>query len=404
MATKQKNQHLIPRCYLANFVSNDVPAEQQSNPHFERGIWTTSPAMDQEWRLQGIGKVLSRSYAYELPGDTPHAQQIEAFLSAVESPWRGIIHKLSTRGALSSDQDFQLRFFIATLFHRTDTTMGMVQSFSDQIEQLYRRVERGSTGSESAADELFRDAQHLSKMLIVDPSFGAVIQGLRIHFLCNATSDLFLSSDSPVYLSHRHSDEVARLLPPTYMKSSAPTNVRRPLVLCPLTPTLMLLACEFVADEFADSPFITIADRQQATLLNILTIENARELLLSSLRDPFGQNHAAIAAILRTGSCGGRERGTWMLLYTSEGRYWLPLESYKHDIQAIVFMTPALDTLLKAAADEALVSAEIFVDGQSRGGMREIQFDDVDISGKWPTRIGLRVKLPIGKSTTASMQ
>jgi hypothetical protein len=397
VATKQKNQHLIPRCYLANFVSDDVPAEHRSNPQFERGVWTTGPTLDEDWKLQGIGNLLSRSYAYELPGDTPHAQKIESFLSAVESPWPGIVRTLSSRQALNADQEIQLRFFIATLFHRTDAVMDMIQGMSNEIELLYRSVERASMGAETAADELFRDTQHLSKMLIKDSRFGAVIQGLRIYFLCNDTPACFLSSDAPVCLRHLHSDEVARLLPPTYVKSSVPTNVRRPLMLCPLAPGLMLLACEFLSDNHADSPFITITDRQQSTLLNILTIANARDLLLSSLRDPFGQNQPAMAAILRTGSCGGRDRGTWMLLYTSEHRYWLPLERYEHNVQTIEFMTPALDTLQQAVDDEALVSAEIFVDGQSRAGIQEILFEDVDVSGKRPTRIGARVKLPIGK-------
>jgi hypothetical protein len=398
MPTKQKNQHLIPRCYLAHFVSSEVPMEHQGNPHFERGVWTTSPTLDHEWKLQGVGNLLSRSYAYELPGDSPHAQKIECFLSSVESPWPGIIRTLTSQQSLSAAQESQLRIFVGALFQRTDATMGMVQSVSDQIEQLYRRVERASTGQEKAADELFRDTQHLPKMLITDPAFEPVICGLPLHFLCNVTSRPFVSSDSPVCLTHRHADEVATLLPAEFIKPSARTNLRRPLVLCPLTPALMLVACEFLADHYASFPFITLTEASHSTLLNILTIENAQDLLLSSLPAPFGPEQPAMAAVLRAGSCGARQHGAWMLLYTSERRYWLPLEAdFERALQTIEFRTPALDLLQQASQDEMLVSAEIFVDGQCRGGIREIRFEDVDLTGTRCSRIGARIKLPIGK-------
>jgi hypothetical protein len=272
--------------------------------------------------------------------------------------------------------------------------MSMIKGWSDQIEQIYRRVEQGSTGKETAADELFRDTEHLPKMLIMDPAFHAVFSGLQLHFLCNSTSHPFLSSDSPVCLTHRHADEVTSLMPAAYTRAQAPTNERRPLVLCPLTPALMLLACEFVSDQYAGLPFITIIDSTQSKLLNVSSIENAQGLLLSSTCEPFGQDQPAIAAVLRGGSCGARQHGVWMLLYTSEHRYWLPLESYQHTLQSIDFTTPSLDLLQQASDDGSLVSAEIFVNGHSRGGMREIRFEHVDVTGKLRTRIASRIKLP----------
>ena len=396
MPSKQKNQHLIPRCYLANFVSDEVSPEHANNPRFERGVWTTDPSLEHEWTLQGTGKLLSRSYAYELPGDLPHEQKLENYLGTVETPWPSIIQALGLRQNLTAEQESRFRLFLGTLFQRSDAVMATSQGWSSQIEELYRRVERDTTGQEAAADELFRDTQHLSKVLIMNPAFDAVLGGLRLHFVCNETPNAFLSSDAPVWLTHRHADEVARLLPANSVQASAPTNVRRPLVLCPLTPKLMLVACEFLGETYDDRPFMTITDVMHSSLLNLLTIENARDLLLSSLRAPFGSNQAAVAKILRSGSCGPQQQGAWLRLYTSEHRYWLPLDEFERTIQTIRFRTPSLDLLREASEDESLVSAEVFVDGRPHCGMREIQFDHVDLTGAHSSVIGAKLKLPIG--------
>lgn len=398
MPTKQKNQHLVPQCYLVNFISSEIPAEHQENVHFERGIWTTSPTLDDEWRLQGIRNLLRRSYAYSLPEDSPHHQKIERFLSTVETPWPGIIQTLISERIPSPDQESELRMFVSTLYQRTDSTMDMVQGWIGDIERLYRDVERASTGQDRAADEVFSEAHNTPKKLIEDTVFYRVFRSHRLHFLRNMTTSPFLSSDSPVSLTHRHADEVACLLPsPSLIESSATANLRRPLVLCPMTPKLMLLVCEFVSDQYPGFPFITLTDQTQAIVLNVLTIENAQDVVLSSVRFPFDKDQPGIAALLRTGSCGPRQHGAWMLLYTNRNRYWLPLDDWKHTLQAIVFRTPDLDQLRRASEDESLESAEIFVDGRNRAGMRDIRFEDVDLSGMRSNRIGSQCKLSIGK-------
>lgn len=395
MPTKQKNQHLIPRCYLANFISAEVPPEQQANPHFERGIWTTPPTLEEEWRLQGIRNLLSRSYAYELPGDTPHAQQIESYLSTVETPWPHIIQTLAAGQALSTEQEAGLRLFVSTLYQRTDATMAMVQGWTDSIERLYRMVERAHMGAESAADDLFAAAPHIPKSLIRDGVLDGALRNHRLHFLRNETSSPWLTSDSPVSLTHRHPDEVAALLPALQLiKSGATTNLRAPLVLCPLTPTLMLLASGFVDTDYRGFPFLTLDDPRQATLLNLLTIESAQDLLLSSLRAPFGDAQAKIAALLQTVSHGAHTRGAWLLLYTNRRRYWLSLEEFQHEIQELTFRTLDVEQLRQATEDESLESVQIFVDGCERGGMREIRFEHIDLEGTGPSRIGSRIKLP----------
>jgi hypothetical protein len=276
--------------------------------------------------------------------------------------------------------------------------MAMVRDWIDDIDKLYRDVERAHTGQERTADEVFCEAHNIPKKLITATVFDRAFRSHRLHFLRNMTTSPFLSSDSPVSLTYRHADEVARLLPsPLLVKSSATTNLRRPLVLCPLTPALMLVVCEFVSDQYPGFPLIRLTDSRQAIMLNVLTIENAQDLVLSSVRFPFGKDQSRIAALLRTGSCGLRQDGTWMLLYTNQHRYWLPLDDWEHTLQAIVFKTPALDQLRRASEDGALESAEIFVNGRSRAGMRDICFEDVDLSGIRSNRIGSKVKLPISK-------
>lgn len=395
MPTKQKNQHLIPRCYLANFISSQVPPEQQTNPQFERGIWTTPPTLEEEWKLQGIRKLLSRSYAYALPGDTPHDQKIESYLSTIETPWPNIMQTLAAGQMLSVDQEAGLRLFVSTLYQRSDAAMAMVKGWTDSIEKLYRMVERAHTGAESAADDVFAAAPHIPKSLIMDAVLDGALRNHRLHFLRNETSSPWLTSDAPVSLTHRHPDEIAALLPSLKLiKSGATTNLRGPLVLCPLTPTLMLLASGFVEAEYPGFPFLTIDDPRQVTLLNLLTIENAQDLLLSSLRAPFGDAQAKMAALLRTVSHGAHTRGAWMLLYTNRRRYWLSLEDFQHEIQELTFQTLDVERLRQATEDESLESVQIFVDGCERGGMREIRFEHIDLKGTGPSRIGSRIKLP----------
>jgi hypothetical protein len=129
----------------------------------------------------------------------------------------------------------------------------------------------------------------------------------------------------------------------------------------------------------------------------MLTIESAQELLLSSLRAPFGEKQASVAASLRSASNGVHTHGPWLLLYTNRRRYWLPLDDFEHNMQELSFRTPDRDQLRQATEDEALEKVLIFVDGRERGGMRKIHFEHVDLEGGRPSRIGSQIKLPIGR-------
>ena len=191
--SEPKNQHIIPQCYLKQFVDPNTP------PKYEPYVWIFE-------RDTKIGKkkapknILAETDFYTFKGD----YTIEKTLAQIESEYSVIFEKkIKNRIPLEPYEHIVFCAFVAAMLQRTLKQKENIEGFISQIVDHAKQMEIAygvPPKSSIEWEKEKKDAHKLSVMQMI-PEITKILSQMNVAFLCtNNKSVAYITSDSPAYL------------------------------------------------------------------------------------------------------------------------------------------------------------------------------------------------------------
>lgn len=187
-----KNQHIIPRCYLKQFVDPRTPAGQE--PYvwiFERD--------QRHGRRKAPKNIFAETDFYTLKGD----YTIEKTLAQIESEYSSIFeNKISKNIPLSPEEHVLFCAFVAAMLQRTLKQKENIERFIDEIVEQVTQLEQTHGIQPNTSEEWKRkkkDAHKLSVMAMI-PEITTILFRMNVAFLCSDGRASFITSDAPAFL------------------------------------------------------------------------------------------------------------------------------------------------------------------------------------------------------------
>ena len=94
----KKYQHIIPRCYLKNFLTKEIPEEHLNNQKYISPLYIKKANSD--WKTEGIGRksIFTKKFYYDLDfqGIKDEEQYLENFFNKFENEYNLILDSIST--------------------------------------------------------------------------------------------------------------------------------------------------------------------------------------------------------------------------------------------------------------------------------------------------------------------
>jgi len=215
-----KHQHIIPQCYLKQFVDPYTPAGHE--PY----VWIFK-------RNNKVGKkkapknILAETDFYTLEGGD---YSIEKSLSQIESEYSIIFEKkIKNKLPLTPYEHAVFCAFVAAMLQRTMKQKEHVDNFMDQMIGWAKQME-AVHGAEPKSSKAWEDAKKdAHKMSVVEmvPEIARILTEMNVAFLCAKNKRVsYITSDSPAYLFNSRL-QFQRFLPPAFGQKHA--EVRMPL-------------------------------------------------------------------------------------------------------------------------------------------------------------------------------
>ncbi len=292
---EKKKQHLIPQCYLRAFTDS-VPPKGVSYQKYKPSTWLIDKSLKNTPVLKGLKNILWKPYFYNLDDDNPGQPGVENFLSTIETNYSKVLRKIEIHEQLDSINKIDLALFIDTLFRRTESQVAFQQEQIDEIEKMYRLVDRTYNSNENASNEYLLGSHELSKRMVktATGSLASIIFHVGFSIVKNNSDLPFFSSDHPVTYTFMHIDELFQCgIPQSWAYENIGTNEKEFFCFCPLTPHYALIS----------SPFIKIQKENIYRIekgfgfsfgMNFITHRQAKSVLISSSKTPYA-NHQEFA-------------------------------------------------------------------------------------------------------------
>lgn len=190
--SKPKNQHIIPRCYLKQFVDPRTPVHQE--PYvwiFERN--------QRRGRKKAPKNILAEADFYTFKGD----YTIEKTLAQIESDYSAIFDsKISKKFPLSPKEHILFCAFVAAMLQRTRKQKERVEGFIDQIIEKTTHLERVHNMPPNTSEDLKAEKDHAHKLglMVSTPEITKILYQMNLAFLCNDGRASYITSDAPAFL------------------------------------------------------------------------------------------------------------------------------------------------------------------------------------------------------------
>ncbi len=379
---KNPRQHIVPRIYLKAFAVDSPPEDWPAGRPFTPYVWVIECSLKEEPVRRAPSQLLWQRALYTLAAEDPSDPSIEKYLSSIESVFASTITKVLAEQPLSPEDMAALAVFTGALAGRTPGMMEHRQSQVDEIQGLYRQVERGATGSETASDEFWKGSDEAGRRLILTTagSYASVILPYAWLFI-NQSPVPLVTSDQPVTHLFLHVDELAgNGFPPELLNPEAQPSDRAFVSLTPLAPHVAMLSSPLLVPP-TDSFYWRSSNIRIAVALNEWTRHHAQKVILSKYRNPYGPIREHAIELERREEASPRASG--LQIYTKRNRYWIPSEDVVHGhgshvlIGRLTFTTAELESVRLAAADGELVEINVYSDGRQVGAMRNARFISV---------------------------
>ncbi|MDP2705561.1 MAG: DUF4238 domain-containing protein [bacterium] len=189
-----KNQHIIPQCYLKQFVDPNTPAG------YEPYVWI----FERDTKLgkkKAPKNILAETDFYTLEGGD---YSIEKTLAQIESEYSVIFEKkIKNKLPLTPYEHAIFCAFVAAMLQRTLKQKEHIENQMDQMIGWAKQLEmvHGAKPKSSIAwEEAKKDAHKISVIEMV-PEIAKILTKMNIAFLCSKNKRVsFIASDSPAYL------------------------------------------------------------------------------------------------------------------------------------------------------------------------------------------------------------
>lgn len=382
---KKKKQHLVPRCYLEAWTTEEVPEEHRGNPKFVPGVWTTSRNLDCRWEHRHPSNMLHSSYFYNIPGDEPDAPLVEEYLSITEKEIPRIREELGRQHLPKWDDQVTIALFVAALSIRTKVQQEHWESQLGKMRDLYRKVggyfEDEPTGDD-LADSKPRD---VARKLILKRPLAELLVDQGMHFIFNRSDELLITSDNPVFHQQWHVDDVDQHFPGLARQNVA-RNRTYPTTIVPLSPRYALISSSLIDAHPQESLGLAVDSPGVITWFNILALCNADSVIVSAHPRVSSGDDAGLRRGVQE-FVRSWEEGSFLRIYTKTTRYLLRVETLTMDKARLSFRPSDLGEFERLVADGELEHVEILESGRITGEMRQIEFYRVDPSGVEPSTI-----------------
>lgn len=390
--SKHKHHHILPAAYLSGFIAFEPPPEHKNKPKFELGVYTNDEKLSAEWKMKGVRhKDFTRYKYYNLP-DQGNELAVEHFLGEKEGEYAELLRSIESHRKLTKREIKGLAIFITTMIIRVESFQSHYQEFVNEIVSSIEAF----MGDTPKFRSFIGDYENTTKRLIQKSDAGSTLLNHGLHFIVNTTDMPFITTDKPVLRKDCHSDELPLLVGAgSHCKQGIKPNQIHPMFYIPVTSVLAIVCCKLIEESYPDSPYITCSDINAVFRLNRLMLVQAQELVIADRPFPFGTIEAEISQELQQDH---RVNGMLIKLYTDQNRYVLEVSDFKEIVDGIELRFVDTEDLKKILT-ESPVSFELYKNGRSFRGMREIEWGD-----STDNRIQIVQKLKFGITLTNNMQ
>lgn len=195
--SEPKNQHIIPRCYLKQFVDPNTPPGQE--PYvwiFDRG--------SKKGKKRAPKNILTETDFYTLKIKTGKKDYtIEKTLSQIESEYSTVFEKKIKYKLPLDDRDhIFLCAFAAAMLQRTIKQKENMEGLLDQLITMAEEAEKTHGVNPKTSLELKQAKEDAHKLSIVQmiPTITRILFQMNLAFLCTNRRNSFITSDAPCYL------------------------------------------------------------------------------------------------------------------------------------------------------------------------------------------------------------
>lgn len=356
---EKKNQHLVPACYLKNFIA-DVSDEKKENPNFISGIYVNDRTLTAGWKLRSVRhKSLTKPYFYNLPEDDSKQPVIESYLSKVENVYPQVFDKIRKGNTSNEDISF-MSYFVTLQLMRVEAFVEMFQGAWDRIAEWMDTFE-GKDNYQTASKDV-------AKRLLVSTDLGHMIHP-HATVIYNSTKFPFVTSDNPVVRRQVNITDASRVIPKRYLLEMEDESTEVAFFFFPLSPNIAYMSCEMLKGQ--ENLHFSDTDLENIFYLNYFSIVNSYSKVFSSVREPI-KGEGQLSKILSS------ESGPIIKIYTQYKRI-VSVGSIQSDTDSVVTLkVEDLGCIKQIKEGEQVKLMEVLEDGVSIRGMRECKASSVN--------------------------
>ena len=188
-----KNQHIIPQCYLKQFVDPKTPAR------YEPYVWIFEREA-KRGKKKAPKNILAETDFYTLNGD----YVIEKTLAQIESDYAVIFDKkIKNKIPLDSQEHLIFCAFVAAMLQRTLKQKENIEHFMDQVIDHAKQMEMAHGVPPKTSLEWEKEKEDAHKLSVIQmiPEIAKILYQMNVAFLCTKNKRVsFITSDSPAHL------------------------------------------------------------------------------------------------------------------------------------------------------------------------------------------------------------
>lgn len=195
--SEPKNQHIIPRCYLKQFVDPNTPEGQE--PY----VWIFD-RKSKTGKKKAPQNILTETdlYTFSSP-DGKKDYTLEKTLSQIESEYALVFeNKISKKIPLNEYEHMVLCAFVAAMLQRTLKQKENIEGFFDQLIARTEEMERAQGIPPKTSLEMRLAKEDAHKMSVVQsvPDITNILIKMNLAFICSTRKGSFITSDAPCFL------------------------------------------------------------------------------------------------------------------------------------------------------------------------------------------------------------
>lgn len=195
--SEPKNQHIIPQCYLKQFVDPNVPIGH------EPFVWIFEREK-KVGRKKAPKNILAESDFYTLKTNIGGKDYtIEKSLSRIESEYSSIFEKkIKEKLSLNNYEHLVLCAFVAAMWQRTAKQKENINRLLEQVIGMTEEMEIAHGLSPKKSSELKSEKENTVKLSLANtiPHITEILLKMNLAFFCSNKASSFITSDSPCYL------------------------------------------------------------------------------------------------------------------------------------------------------------------------------------------------------------